>query len=319
MTLTVTQATNHISDTLGGSLSSNLTALGIINEAGRHLCSMHEWNWLARPGYHLSFRAPIEITTGIWTVATKTLTETGAFTDYTFLNGDVYEATGGSATTEGFYRIASRTNANSIVLETAPSANNQTDFTGSIILGGVVLPSDFAEVISIHATNSLVSALQPTSIDYINQLRTNSVFVGAWIRWYAINWGADVTTAGGSPSPRLEVYPVPTAAGADELTLFYRAGWQEVSGSSTNIPVPPWMESFYIQVLRAFARGYEEEDVMPLTKRLDILRTSSMFDELKRRDGNQQTNLGPMRGGAVDREIPSGSSKFLRTSVQGPS
>ncbi len=71
-------------------------------------------------------------TTATWVESTKTLTKTGAFTNYTWTAGDRIYITGGTGVTVGFYEIASKTSNNAIVLSTSLSTANIDLATGNI-------------------------------------------------------------------------------------------------------------------------------------------------------------------------------------------
>lgn len=49
MTMIAEHALGHIRHALGGDPAAPLTGLGILNEAGEFLVSMHRWGWLERP------------------------------------------------------------------------------------------------------------------------------------------------------------------------------------------------------------------------------------------------------------------------------
>jgi len=60
----------------------------------------------------------IAYTTATWTAASRTITKTGAFTNYTFQNGDEIHISAGTGHTPGYYLIESRTSNDAIVLVT---------------------------------------------------------------------------------------------------------------------------------------------------------------------------------------------------------
>ena len=106
MALTVQNALAQIEHSLGGSLSSELDAIGLINEAGQYLVTMHDWMWLDRPAVSLDFRAKIDLSgTVSWHDGQHHLTVTGAFTNYSWLNGDSIVITAGSGTPYGRFPV----------------------------------------------------------------------------------------------------------------------------------------------------------------------------------------------------------------------
>ena len=86
------------------------------------------------------------------------------------------------------------------------------------------------------------------------------------------------------------------------------------------IPVPEFMESTFIQVLRAYAKGYEDDadNQATMSQRLMDVATGPVFQAAVDVDGRIQPDYGPLRGGAVQ-SMPQGYNRFLRTTVAGPS
>jgi hypothetical protein len=320
VTLQVQEALSHIRHTLGGEVSSDISPVSILNEAGVWLVNAHPWRWLERPSATLSTRATITITTGDWDASALTLTKTGAFSGYTFVTGDQVQITAGTGLTTGYYNIASKTSSDVIVLESSPGSTTAGTVSATMTLSSMALPTDFRDLVDIQPTEGLVYALNLTTQSYINQLRTNEVAVGNFIYWAAIVWGADATSAGGNPRPRLELYPTPTTSEADKFTLFYRAGWSTLSADDINIEIPDFLNTLYIAAVRAVARGYEEEDADAggVLDRLDAIRGTAAFMDAQRRDSQQQMFRGAMRGGAVEMLHGPGMA-YLKTQVQGPS
>lgn len=71
------------------------------------------------------------LTAATFTNATKTLSQTGAFTSYTFTAGDQIYISGGTGVTAGLYEIASKTSNDAIVLVADIGGTNPTDVTSS--------------------------------------------------------------------------------------------------------------------------------------------------------------------------------------------
>lgn len=89
-------------------------------------------------------RLDMNINNGTWTAATRTLTSAGAFTSYTFVEGDQIYITAGTGHTAGWYTIASRVDNNSITLVAAStglsgSDNADTDTDAIGVLGIVTI------------------------------------------------------------------------------------------------------------------------------------------------------------------------------------
>lgn len=91
-----------------------------------------------------------------------------------------------------------------------------------------------------------------------------------------------------------------TASSTGPIFLVYEAGWVQ---PGVNILVPVEFEGIFLQVLRAYARGYQEEDIAPLDQRLGALSNSMEFKQLKAHDAMRQVRRGPMRGGGVEMQM----------------
>lgn len=74
----------------------------------------------------------IVITTGTYTDATKTVTKTGAFANYTFRTGDTLVILSGSAATPGTYLIASKVDSDNITLTTSAGADAITTLSADL-------------------------------------------------------------------------------------------------------------------------------------------------------------------------------------------
>lgn len=160
----------------------------------------------------------------------------------------------------------------------------------------VALPVDFGNLDAINATNSLYRRIRMTSVSEILGLRTSLVSVGAWTYIGAISW-ADST------QPRLEIWPTPDVSQTAALTIFYKARWVDLVGDKDAVLIPTFMEPLLIQLVRAFARGYEMEDQGSMGERLQEIENGPIMAAAIRFDGSAQYNLGPMRGSAVPYEI----------------
>ena len=183
----------------------------------------------------------------------------------------------------------------------------------------MALPSDFGSILSLHSTNSLTNSVSLTSMEHLSTLRMSSVDLSGWDHYAAVNWGqvnTSVTSLGQAPTPRLEVWPTPTAEDIDAFTLSYRADWVEVTSSSNVIAIPDFCEAVFIGIVRAMALGYEEDTTASTDQRLAELLMGPMMLAAKTRDARVQPQYGALRGGHVGGQA---GGSFLRTSVAGPS
>lgn len=293
MTLTALDCADHIDHTLGGP-SSLLTTLMLVNQTGRHLVGMHQWMFLKRPSVRLTARASITLTGATWTEATKTLAETGAFASYTFLAGDQLRVTDGTGATTGYARLASRVSDDAITLESSigPDA---ADIDGTLSLASCALPSDFGAILSLKAGVGFQEDINLTSLEVIEDLRADPASTTGSYYMAALAFGQ--LAAGGVPVPRLELWPEPASADTEKFRLSYRAAWQAVATDTQVLAIPEHTEALYLTLLRAFARGYEEEEGATLSQRLGEIQGGAVFAAARKHDGSQQRSYGPLRGG----------------------
>lgn len=279
----------------------NTTKDQIINDAGQYMLGMHPWQFLKHTTAYLDFTAPITITDGTWTEATKTLTKTAAFASYTYADGDTIKISDGTGATAATYTIASRTSDNAIVLVTSigAGADGQTDIDGEIEFGYIALPSDFVEMTGNPVANDALNwTVEMSTLQQINSWRaitptfTNHYFMA--LSWPVQTSGSPPTTLQGNP--RMELYPEPRAASTGAILISYRRGWTTLSGATAVPNIPDYMEMLLQRVITAYVKEHEDdrEDT------LNNLEQSALLKNLKERDARTQWNFGYMKhGGAV--------------------
>ena len=177
------------------------------------------------------------------------------------------------------------------------------------------LPSDLRELVGWQATAGLVQRLEITSLQSLIDRRTNEVFTTSWHYWGAITHRVG---ASGGVEPILELWPTPGSTAADVFTIFYRAGWTDVANDTDVLAIPDYTEAPYLQILRAFARGYEEEDVASLDTRLGEVVAGPLFLSAVTRDSLIQPSYGPVENTAIQASRVA-QNNYLRSTVSGPS
>ena len=321
--LTADQALAHATHATGLD-SLKVDSLQLLNNAGYHLVNMHPWNWLTPQTAWLSGRANISIGTATWTEATKTLTQVGAFADYTFVDGDIFEATGGTnvitgATGGKHVVVASRVDDDSITLAESISSTaadlGTGDITGTLHTPRIEMPSDFGAIQHLTSTNSLVNNIQLVPHSEIALLRTNQIEVtSSW------SYRAAVTYVGSPPRPVLDVYPDIISDNANDIfQMFYKKSWNRLSSLSATVDIPDFCNALYLQLVRAFALGYEDEDQANLEQRLLQLEAGMLFKNAREFDRVVQAAYGRMRGGAVKPSARRYGPNALATEISGPS
>ena len=307
MVLTGNKCLSHIKHTLGGELSPAIDGLGLINEAGEFLASAQPWKWLETAEAKLNLRAKISITGGTWDLAGSSrgdllILKASAFDNYTFSEGDTFEVTGGTDAILGHYRVTKRPDGETILLESAiTSSGEPSDIAGTLHTSAIALPSDFREIIAINTTSGLLKGVQLTSFEDLLSKRAAN-FTSAGFHYGAIIQPTDTDlTADGAPVARLEIWPQPSANETAPLTILYRATWKRITQDTHRLRLPVYCESLYLQVLRAFARGYEEEDEISMSQRLMEVMTGPLFGAAVDRDASIQPDYGPLMYGAAER------------------
>lgn len=310
----------HLRQAVGAALPPDLDEFEFINEAGHFLTTMHAWKWLEEAEVKLDLRANITVV-GIADSIAQSVNDkrvmavtsgTGAnpFTDYTHLEGDALEITGGGNLLKGFYRV-SRVQSNSMIdLDNSPldAASNGTSLTGTLHVAAVALPNDFREIIAIYALEGTNNHIELTTFqDLLEKRSVSATSPGTY--YAAITHASDVnptissTDSSGSlvgPTPRLEIWPKPGTNQTAALSLFYRAGWAVVSSDVYNLKLPGYCESLYLELLRAFVRSRFSPDY-DLSTALANIMAGPLFSTAVDRDASVQPSYGPIQHGAATR------------------
>lgn len=309
----------HIRDTLGGELSADLTAISILNQAGQHLATMHEWLFYQRPIVSLDIRGDVVFTNGSSPNNSSVLTVSGA-SSYVFLEGDQVQLTSGTGVTAQFCNIVSQAGtALTLDITIQSSGGAVSNIAGTIITRACRLPSDFRKVLSIVPTEGLVSSFTFTNMASIAAMRANGINVSGLVYWGAITYGRNRATTGGQPVPRLEIYPTTQTSVSNALKLNYVAGWQTLTSDSVVVEIPDFVDNLYIQLVRSFARAYAQEDTAQLDVRLSVIHKGPLYKAAIDRDGEVQGNMGQMLGGAAQDRGYAPRPYYIDTSVGGPS
>ncbi len=294
-TLTVRQLSEIAEHEVGARPGTPIELRELVNQAGEHLVAMHQWNWLMGREARLRPRATIALTGATWTEATKTLTKVGAFTSYSFLSADTVEITSGTGATAGVYRVASRTSADAIVLETSigAAADGQTNIAGEMRNDQIALPTDFdlQAIVGYSMTNGLTGTLEMTTPQGMLDLRSWPGLATVTSFWGLVSYVR--SSAGGAPIQRLELWPS-TSSTEEELVLFYRGGWIELSSDTDALAIPNWLNALMIEVFKAFVMGSEEPEGGTVDQRLTALRGGALYADAVRRDAQVMADLGPL-------------------------
>jgi hypothetical protein len=320
MALSVQKVLQNISHSLGGGdLSIEIDKFQVLNEAGEYMFSMYPWKWSQGRSALLNFRGTVSGLTGTWTAATRTFTQVGGFTTYSFLTGDEIEIKEGTGVVSGVYKIESRTSNDAIVLEddSLSAVDLSTgDISWQMFPETIELPHDLRDIVSIQSSSqATILHFVLTGLDEIARRRGASAITMSPALYYAA-----VVYSGTPPVPLLEIWPSPSSNQNGVLRLFYRARWQQLYSDSDMVNIPEWMESLYVWIARAYARGYEREDEASLHARLQEIVQSPIFEATKLSDGATQPSFNRPRGGGatVHRRRRSSEISYLINRVGPP-
>ena len=298
MSITLGDLRDSVTRITGQKPDDLLSIEGIINDAGRYLYGMHPWQWRDRPVAPLSYIAPISVADATYTEATKTITKTSGFTNYTFRGAELFEVTAGANATLAQYKVATKTSANAITLTDSigSAADGDADIDGTVSFPYCVLPSDFGEgeIASIVYQDSYAYKLLPASLSYVQSLRSNELAAFDQI-YYAVSYPTQASTSASPSQPLLEIYPTPTAFEQSVFMLSYKSGWVLLEDEDAVANVPNGYEYLLKRLVKAFAHEAMSND----NSRITEVETSVEFLKLKRMDGRVQWDLGKIQGGAA--------------------
>lgn len=152
----------------------------------------------------------------------------------------------------------------------------------------VELPGNLGHLIHAYMKDGLTDSIRLTTLEEVVKVRNSSISTGANYL-AAITWPeVDIDTE----APRMELAPIPTSE--DVITVSYMAVWEELSEEDAPAKVPPYAESALIQMVRAFALGYEEEN---MSQRIMETVAGPIFEQAFLSDGLVQNNYGPIQNG----------------------
>jgi len=283
-------------DEVGAPLGTQIELRDLSTQAGHLLMSCHQWQWAEGREAVLRPRASLSITGATWTEATKTLTKTGGFASYSFLSQDKLKVTSGTGATPGTYVVASRTDDDSIVLETSigSGADGSTNIAFSMPNDQINLPSDFdfQELIAYSVPDSLVGFAEPTSPQTLLDLRSYPG-LGTTIGFFMLIHY--VRTSDAQPVPRAEVWPASTSTD-ESLVIWYRAGWKTPDTDEEVLAIPEWLNLLYIELFKAVVMGHEEPEGGSVDARVTAVLGGRLFQIAKQRDSLIQPPQGPYTG-----------------------
>ena len=357
MTLLASDAISHIRHTLASQDVPEVGALRILNDAGNYLLSAHNWAWCEGGQAELPLTSgqpyvwlPDDFREILSIQAVESLNA-----GFILTTQDRILKLRALATANSFHYHAALVHAQMAKAATATvTVNVSTPVVGNndqIVINDGYNPSVTFKFLTVPVadTDTLISLPVPASeaaaaqalADAINNCAT--VYVSATAsagvvsithdrpgpigNTMAITPGdstftvalLDTGTVSGPPLPRLDIWPEPSTSEAVGLRVYYRSGWERVTGDNVMLRLPEWLEALYLQVVRAFARGYERESDAGADQRIASIAQGPLMAAAKLRDSEMVPNIGPIRDGALEQASGGYDPVWNFSSTGGPS
>ena len=331
MTLLVSDAIAHIRHTLASEDVPSIGAYRILNDAGQYMVNMHNWRWCEGAQATLSLTAnqdyawlpedfreivAIQPTNGLnagFRLTTQErllqLRSLAVANSFEYNAAVVYAPRGESATGTVLMRNVIATDT----LTISDAYNPSTVFTV-----GTGTNTATNRYVALQATDALMAAEMAAAINDAPNLYVRADVSGAVVSltharpgtrgnsMTVVATGGTMTVAltdtgidGGPLRPRLELWPTPSQDELDRLMVYYRGGWQSVDSDNALVPIPDWVETLYLTLVRAFARGYERESEASIESRIQEVKAGPVYAAAQLRDKEMMAHIGPMRGGAA--------------------
>tara|TARA_R110002110_G_scaffold970_5_gene3696 strand:+ start:10225 stop:11298 length:1074 start_codon:yes stop_codon:yes gene_type:complete len=357
MTLLASDAIAHIRHTLASQDVPSVGALRILNDAGHYLLSAHNWAWCEGAQAELPLTAgqpyvwlPDDFREIISVQAVESLNA-----GFILTTQDRILKLRALATASSFHYHAALVHAQMAKAATAtvtftvgPVATTggvaiSDGYNPTVVFKFLEVPLVDTDVASYLPLPATIAAGAQALADSINNKAT--VYVSATVSGAVVSITHDrpglagnamtivedvasdrieisVTATGtvsGPPLPRLDIWPEPGTSEAVGLRVYYRSGWMRVTGDNVMLRLPEWLEALYLQVVRAFARGYERESDAGADQRIAAIAEGPLMAAAKLRDSEMLPNIGPLQGGAVLRTRVGEDPVWNFSSTGGPS
>ena len=118
----------------------------------------------------------------------------------------------------------------------------------------IVLPTDLTEIIHVQFADTFTEVPIFTSMaDLLNRVRGPSSSVSFHLAVIHNNTAGVIT-------PRLRIFPTPTASESDVYNILYRAGWSDLTTPASVVAIPKYCWALYRELVLALALGFYEAD-----------------------------------------------------------
>lgn len=170
----------------------------------------------------------------------------------------------------------------------------------------IVLPTDFSSIVTLEYTQGLSARVNQTTLTQIAQYRSLLSVMPGYLLYVSPVWNPDTN---GVPQPRLEIFPTPQSTDATALTMIYRPRWiDSATSDQTYIPIPDWMESVFLQLVRATATGYQMNN---MDAALAPIVQGVIWAAAVKQDEISKYIHGEVRGGALQAAMDGQDGEWL--------
>lgn len=176
----------------------------------------------------------------------------------------------------------------------------------------VELPDDLTELIPpIQSSINAFGDVRIVTRSELDGYRANDLSLASNIFWATVVHAPADPELLGPPRMQLQVWPMPTVDAIESMICTYVGGrWSATNkpGDSSVIPLPDdgSCNALYVQIVRAFARGWEHDDTHSVEGELAMIADGRIFKAAKDRDNRRVHGWGrPKHGllGLVSRTV----------------
>lgn len=278
-----------VTHALGRSPDTSTSAADIVNDALNYLTTSHPWRW-RKQNFSLSF---VGKTVTSLTRASNVVTASS--TAHGFVAGDWFKMTG--VATSGYNGDFQVITAAANTFTYSSTGGDGTDASGSTAFSSkVALPTDFIQLIALHAPGGTIRECRPTSPEELSWMRQAFISCTDITIYYCVSISpqTSVTTL---PTWQIDFYPPPFSAQAGSMQGTYLRAIPALSTGTDMPDIPAYLHPLLKTLCRAFAISDEEQQAGA-----DWQRYNAQLRDFQAADGGQNVSVGRMRG-AVDQNI----------------
>lgn len=170
----------------------------------------------------------------------------------------------------------------------------------------IELPDDFAGLDAIQTIDNTSLAVRLVSQQEMLALKAQQVSLPASVFFVCEAYVDDDNDPQRRNTAALLIFPTPETDAAGFFTINYRGGWPQVTNETpqeTALPLPNdgSCDALFLTILRAFARGFEEDDQRSIEQELARVAMGPIFMAAKGADLRRFENRGTLRNGLLAR------------------